>query len=145
MLWDSGRKPENLEEIQTDTGRICKSSNSTLGLGDWSWSDGLVFHLKLPDLPSVTLKGIGSTATMTGTNLLLVMKIRFYLSNLQIPGKIEILCNGGAPKSFVRILSFWYAHQSIYVKWGNSVMKLGKEVCCLHFRLKSTWMIYQGC
>ncbi len=31
------------------------------------------------------------------------------------------LHNRGVPKSLVRILFFWYAHQSMYVKWGNSM------------------------
>lgn len=31
------------------------------------------------------------------------------------------LQNRGVPKSLVRILAFWCAHQSMYVKWGNSV------------------------
>jgi len=31
------------------------------------------------------------------------------------------LYNRGAPKNLVRILAFWYAHQSLYVKWGNSM------------------------
>lgn len=32
----------------------------------------------------------------------------------------------GVPKSLIRILSFWYSHQSMYVKWGNCVSVLFK-------------------
>ena len=31
------------------------------------------------------------------------------------------LHNRGVPNYLVRILAFWYAHQSMYVKWGNSM------------------------
>lgn len=30
-------------------------------------------------------------------------------------------CNRGVPKSLVRSLSFWYARQSMHIKWGNCV------------------------
>lgn len=36
----------------------------------------------------------------------------------------ELFCklyNKGFPKSLVRILSLWYAHQSMHIKWGNRV------------------------
>ena len=31
------------------------------------------------------------------------------------------LCLRGAPKYLIRILVFWYAHQTMLVKWGNSI------------------------
>ena len=31
------------------------------------------------------------------------------------------LHNRGVPKYLVKILAFWYAHQSMYVRWGNSI------------------------
>ena len=31
------------------------------------------------------------------------------------------MCQRGVPKYIIRILAFWYAHQTMQVKWGNTV------------------------
>ena len=31
------------------------------------------------------------------------------------------MCRRGVPKYIISILAFWYAHQTMQVKWGNAV------------------------